>query len=199
MADGSLDGELVSLKLTLSLRHVAGRVPHPNWRREIFRASDSMRRYALADAKRRAADNTRSGEYMASIEAVSIPNAYGFALQSNVPQAWWLEFGTGLYGPLHRSYLIEPRPDRAQQNRTEYLIGRQLRDGLGVWPEGFRKTPHSYLKWYEEAQAGAPVYARFVIAPGMEARPNLGPAIFENADHYENTLVKAIVRAWNRG
>jgi hypothetical protein len=188
----------LSLRFTLSLQRVSGRIPRPNWRREIWRASDSMRRFALADAQRRAADNTRSGEYMASIEAVPLP-PYGFSLQSSVPQAWWLEFGTGLYGPKHKSYLIEPRPDRAAQNIAEYRIGRQLRDALGVWPEGFRKTPHSYLKWYTGQSMNEPVYARFVIAPGMEARPNLGQAIFENAEHYERTLVNAIYRAWNRG
>lgn len=154
-----------------------------------------MRRLSFTDARVRAGDAVNSGEYMNSIMAVAY-GRLGFSLESSVPQAWYLEFGTGRYGPKKRDYWIRPRPNRAYMNQMEYLRGRQVRDTGAPWPEGYRKTPHSYLKWQS---GGRPVFAQEVLAPGMRPEPNLWPAIIENADAHEGIIEANIVKAWIRG
>lgn len=181
--------------VTARVRRVAGRVPSPNFRRALYRANFSMSRLALTDARRRAGDANRTGEYLASIMSI-VFGRDGFSVESDVPQAWYLEFGTGRYGPKKRDYWIRPRPNRAYMNQMEYLRGRQVRDTGAEWPEGYRKTPHSYLKWMS---GGRPIYAMEVLAPGMPAEPNLWPAIIENADAMEGIIERNIVGAWLRG
>lgn len=179
--------------INISVSRVSGRVPHPDWRRALDRARAQMQEYVLQDARRRAGDAVEEGDYMRSIQAMGF-GWEGFILQSDVPQAWYLEYGTGLYGPKHRAYLIEPIEARALANWHEYIRAKAIREVRGTWPEGMRKTPHSYLKWTRGTED---IFALRVIAPGMRAEPNLGPAIFENADIQEEMISREIVRAWN--
>lgn len=152
-----------------------------------------MQELVHTDAIRRAGDAIDEGEYIRSITSTSY-GPEGFTLQSDVPQAWYLEYGTGIYGPKKRPYPIEAREARALANWQEYIRAKAIREVRGSWPEGMRKTPHSYLKWYERRE---PIFAIHVTAPGMPAEPNLGPAIFENIDEQERIIVHQIVGAWD--
>lgn len=182
-------------RVVARVKRVSGRVPNPNFRRALYRANSSMSRLALTDARRRAGDAVRTGDYLSSITSV-VMGREGFSIESDVPQAWYLEFGTGRYGPKKRDYWIRPKPSRAYMNQMEYLSGKSRKEATGVWPEGIRKTPHSYLKWMS---GGRPIYAMEVLAPGMRPEPNLWPAIIENADAMEGIIETNIVRAWARG
>lgn len=176
-----------------TLRKVDGRVPHPNFRGALNQARADMEEFVLGAARRNSGDAVREGEYMRSI--TTIPFGWeGFILQSDVPQAWYLEYGTGLYGPKKRAYEINPKAARELANFQEYIVAKAMRMRDGSWPEGMRKTPHSYLKWYQGAR---PIFAMQVIAPGMQPEPNLGPAIFDNIDTQEAMIAHQIVEAWS--
>lgn len=179
--------------IRITVKHTYGRISLPPFRTALNRARIEMQEFVLNAARVNAGDAVEEGEYMRSIEAIGF-SYQGFILQSDVPQAWYLEYGTGLYGPKHRAYEINPRYERALANFQEYIVAKALRQLEGSWPEGMRKTPHSYLKWY---QGGSPIYAMQVIAPGMRPEPNLGPAIFDNIDTQEAMIARQIVAAWD--
>jgi hypothetical protein len=168
-------------------------VPEPLFREALNRARAEMQTFVHNDAIVRAGDAIDEGEYIKSITSTGY-GPEGFTLQSDVPQAWYLEYGTGLYGPKRRAYEINPIEARALANWSEYVRAKAIREVRGSWPQGMRKTPHSYLKWYEGAR---PIFALQVIAPGMHPEPNLGPAIFENIDEQEKMIERHIVEAWD--
>ncbi len=117
---------------------------------------------------------------------------------TNVPYAPHLEYGTGLWGPRHAKYVIEPRFKRALAWASpvgkEFRItaSGQARMGRNLYRpmKGKRLT----ARGWDRSRVAADVVVRSVIHPGISPRPYLVPAFHRNLPRFQRALAKVVAR-----